>query len=477
MPYEGRSPYGDIFVIPTTAIDNIANRLYAEQRQRELQKQQDNKMLDEEFSRNIAGVKSADIGELTGAYNDFKQTHIGLQKRGRITPQDNMQLLLKKARVNEIINASKEDKERIKQYGLAVKGDTKRKYNTDAAGKITKWLNTPTSKRDFTKDEDELVYKYSFPDLTKIVNDAVGKGKEVKVPTGIKSVKGDLYDDKEVYSATNTPNQIYNSLYAGLGSRNDHDNFSRVVQNELTPEEINGLKTLYFAKINDPKYKAIYGEVQPFPESAGNTDLGKAVAIKTMQAVVATPLKPIRVDSEINKDRSMNKAADIAKERQRIGHQNSLENIRVAAGLRGNDPDTINRNVDGIIATHIANSKGLDGEVPMSAGTFKSLTGGELSRSTVVKVDDGGNYTYYKKDTDGSVIAGTEKTVPLAEAKAALTKGYKTGLSGNYNTGDKKIQTVKPTNIPTYKKADLIKAGWTEDQIKTAIKAAKIKIN
>lgn len=151
-----------------------------------------------------------------------------------------------------------------------------------------------------------------------------------------------------------------------------------------------------------------------------------------------------------NKEAIMKQQQTNALERQRIGHQNSLENIRIAAGLRGNDPETINRNVDGIIATHIANSKGLDGEVPMSAGTFKALTGADLTRNTVVKVDDGGNYTYYKKDANGNIDLTTKKEIPYQEAKTALTKGYKSGLSGAYTTTSKQPPKVNPNKAYIY---------------------------
>jgi len=109
------SPYGDVYTIPTNTIDGIANRIYQEQKIREQQKLQQDKALDDEFAKNVAGVKSADIPEITSAYNEFKQAHINLQKKGqKDTPQDQMDVMLKKAAAFQAINASKEEKERVK---------------------------------------------------------------------------------------------------------------------------------------------------------------------------------------------------------------------------------------------------------------------------------------------------------------------------------------------------------------------------
>lgn len=347
--YRARSiPYGDIYTIPTTAIDNVANKVYAEQKQKELIQRQDTANLDNEFTKELIGIKKADIPDVTKAWNDFKQAHISMQKKGQqATPDDQYAVLQKKADFFTLAGASKEDKERLKNYNAAIKTDTRKRYNLDAGARVTQMLNTPTSQRQLDRDEDELFYKKSFPDLTKVIAAAVGTGREVKVPTGVKSIKGDLYDDEEVYKAINTPNQIYDNLYGAIGSRNDHDNFTRVVADELTDEEEEALKTQYYAKINDPKYKSIYGEVKPFPESALNTDLGKAVALKTMQAVVATPLQPLKTESKLNQDKALKNrqgfAKDMQEDRQRFTeYMEGVKNANIVSRGANNPNNFVN---------------------------------------------------------------------------------------------------------------------------------------
>lgn len=264
---------------------------------------------------------------------------------------------------------------------------------------------------------------------------------------------------------------IYTPYSKGFNTgqvKNIADNFA----NSLTPDA----KSHYETLMKEPQnygtwtnaYQTVYGKTLPdgTPNLLDTPDkAAKAVAILHANA-----------ETETGEDKAPDLQARQAfsLKKQAIAHQNSLENIRLSAGLRGNDPETINKNVDGIIATHIANSEGLDGEVPLSAETFKILTGETLGKRSVAKVDKGGNYTVGRREDDGTI--SNQKTIPYLEAKAALTKGYKSGLTGSYNSGSTKPPVVKATNIPSHSKADFLKSGWTEDQIKQALKAGKIKV-
>lgn len=386
MPYAGQRPFGDIYSVPTPerAVNAIAEKIYREKLMQDQQRRMEEKALDDDFGKNIARVKSVDVPEISQAYNEFKQAHIGLQKKGsQATPEDQMAVLLAKAKVDEKINGSVEDKEYLKLRANEGKSDKKGRYNPDFNLKIQGMLNTPTSKRNRDLDDDALLSKYSFPDLTKVIGDAVGKGEEVKIPTGRKSIKGDLYNDENVYKKINDPNKVYNTLYTGIGSRPDHINFSRVVLDSITDQEAEELKTRYFAKINDPIFKAIYGEVKPFPESAGNTDLGKAVAIKTMQAVDVLPLDPIRTDSKLNTDAVMDKRAKTAAaewdRRNKITFGQSMQKI-AANKAAGQVPDNL-----GYVSDEVVSEYG----VPLQSGkTFVDITNVDPERIDIITNKD-----------------------------------------------------------------------------------------
>lgn len=425
-------PYGNDFLVQTPALDQLQNRVYAEQRQRQLYQQQQNQMLDNEFSRNLAGIRDSDIGDLTQKYGDFKIAYQNmLKQKNGVSPQQQLDVLRKKADVYDVINKSKDRKTWEDAQAKQIMTDTKGIYADDAHDQLLQMRRTPVSKIDEAKD-GSLLYQYSMPDLDKELKNAQGVSKDVSITLG-QSKTDPLKDDKEVYKVGNTPTQFYANLLQGVVAGNKGRNFTGIVNNKYTDEELQDLQNKYDAKINDPKFIAIYGKPEPLPESATKTDLGRAVAIETMENVVNTPLNPTKKISEINLDRKTAQSQEFQLKKQAIGHQNSLENIRVGAALHGNDPDVINQNIDKIIQTHIENSKGLNGEVPMSSETFKALTGETLTKRSVVKIDDDGNYSYGRREDDGTVT--NIKTIPYAEAKAALTKAYKAGLSAKYNSG------------------------------------------
>jgi len=313
------SPYGDVYTIPTSTVDGIANRLYQEQKIREQQKLQQDKALDDEFAKNVAGVKSVDIPDITQAYSRFKQAHIASQRKGnKATHEDQMKVMLEKANVFSAINASKEDKEYLALR--AKEGKNNKRYNPDYQIKINEKLNTPTSKRNRDLDDDDLLFKYNMPDISKHILNATGKAQDFDVYVSADD-KDPLKDKYETVKKINPPNTFYNNLYTGLGTTADGEGFTRFVLDNTSEEEKNKLRTQFELRVQDPRFKALYGEVQPFPASAANTELGQAVALKTMEAFVNLPItgeekKVTNLDRQ-TKDRQKN-AATMQEDRQRF---------------------------------------------------------------------------------------------------------------------------------------------------------------
>lgn len=307
--YRPRStPYGDIFTVPMGHLDAAANRLYAEQRQKEALQRQGDANLDNEFAKELVGIKKADIPEVTKAWNDFKIAHINNQKKGgKATPDDQYAVLQKKADFFSLVGASKEDKERLKARSAEIKTDKKGRYRLDSHGTLATLLNTPTSQRKVDMDDDLLYNQYSFPELPKVAANMMGKPTELRLPTGKPSSKGDLYDDEVVFQKFNTPNKMFENGFLEISTRPDRENYERVVLDSLDDKEKEDLTTRYFAKINSPEFKAIYGDVQPFPEAAEKTDLGKAVALSVMSAVDKLPLQPLKTESKLNTGAVMDK--------------------------------------------------------------------------------------------------------------------------------------------------------------------------
>ena len=329
--YRPRStPYGDIFQVNTSHIDEMANRLYAQERQRELLKRQGDANLDNEFAKELVGIKKADIPEVTQKWAKFRQAHINNQKKGaKATPEDQYAVLQSKADFFSSIAASKEDKERIKNRTSEIKADKKGRYKLDSHSTLANMLNTPTSQRKVDEDDALLFNQYSFPDLPKVAANMVGKPQEIKIGTGKPSVKGDLYDDENVFQRFNNPNQMFNNGFYEISTRPDRENYERVVLDSLNDKEKEDLTIRYLAKINSPEFKAVYGDVQPFPETAEKTELGKAVALSVMSAVDKLPITPLRTESKTNQNKLMDRKWDEKLTWGAIQQQRKERNIRL----------------------------------------------------------------------------------------------------------------------------------------------------
>ena len=314
-------PYGDAYLFQTPKSDRVGDLLLQQQRQRDIDAQRQNQQLDTEFARNVSGIKDADIPELTQKWGEYKQAKMNLYKNGnKMSNDERIQKELDAQRklgaAYGVINSSKEDLAAIKAHAVGVAKDTKGLYADDARQKLSQWTSTPTSQRDKTKD-GEIFYPYSVPNLDAELKNARGTQKEVPLVLG-QSQTDPLKDDKEIYKVGNNPNQFYNNLLGSIVSTNKGRNFTGLINHSFSDAELEDLQNKYYAKVNDPKYVAVYGPPQEFPESS-NTDLGKAVKIQTMKEVVDAPLVPVRKVSELNADRSLAAHQKFSKEQQQRG--------------------------------------------------------------------------------------------------------------------------------------------------------------
>lgn len=465
------SPYGDVYTIPTSTVDGIANRLYQEQRVREQQKLQQDKALDDEFAKNIAGVKSIDIPDITKAYNDFKQAHIALQKKGqKATPQDQMDVMVKKANAFSEIAASKEDKE---YWATRAKdGKNNKRYNPNYQTVISEGLNTPTKNRKRDLDDDRLLYQYAMPNIDKWVLNAVGKGQEVPIEVGT-DPNDPLKNKKEIYKTINPPNVFYNNFFNGIGASSDNEGFTRfMLDKAYTDEEKEKLKIAYAIKTQDPKFKKLYGEVEPFPASAANTELGQAVALKTMEAFVNLPIdKPIRTqsvnDTEAVMDKRRKEGMEDWKIKQQISDQYKRARIKlnnegrmyeidnVPLKLRTNSttlPVVLGNDLGEVVDVTNWSSKELDDVLGADKNNFgirnnKPFTVGDKQ---YIKITPEG---FKFLDASGKVVAVEDKDVIINTNKRTQ------GLEKPVGTGKMEVRG----NVPSKKVKVTIQKGEADD--------------
>lgn len=221
MAKASSAPYGDIFYLQTPATDKLSDRLYQEQRYREITQQQENKALDEGMRKEFANVRSVDTPELVNSYNQYKaiKKQLYFDKKLQKDPvafnkrQQEANAALQKT--YEIINGSSEIKDMAKNL-------TQERFKNpddmteDAGQRIGTLMNTPFSQVRNHPQYGDLTnldsYKDQGPnyDFGEAIHKAAGTPKEI-LGKSIPIDKG-FQTQTSVYQFGNTPAQVYDYL-------------------------------------------------------------------------------------------------------------------------------------------------------------------------------------------------------------------------------------------------------------------------
>jgi hypothetical protein len=224
IPGGGR-PFGDIYAVNTPHIDQLANALYAEQKQREVIRQRQAQQLDEEYRKNVANVRDTDIPEYTKKYQDWKR---GRQELMRIRPGKNqdefiakqMEVQRKLADVYELGNKSKQAKDEEEEMAKDLMKNPNN-YDDNAFGLLSARRKLPLSQMSQYKDQagnvhdltnyDTFRYKGSNTDFGAVLDKAIGTPKQVYTEEKKVDDKGHQ-TDVIPYTFGNTPSQVKDRL-------------------------------------------------------------------------------------------------------------------------------------------------------------------------------------------------------------------------------------------------------------------------
>lgn len=212
------TPFGDVFFPTTSHTDRLAQQFYAEEKQREAQERQMQDALDNEFSKNLTGIRDIDTDDLTKAYGDFKLANkAAMRQRDGVSPKQQMELLKKKAAMYDIINKSKTQKALEDDVLKGLGSKDRDNYEDNAHQTLAQSRATPLSKLGGLYGYD-YSYKGTNTDFQKIDNLAIGQPKQVYA-------KEDLVDKDGIqtkitpYMFGNTPLQYYEGMLGALAER------------------------------------------------------------------------------------------------------------------------------------------------------------------------------------------------------------------------------------------------------------------
>lgn len=338
-------PTGEAFLVKTPYLDKIADRLYAEQKQRELTQQNEAKLLDTEFSKNVSKLRDADIPEYTKKYQDYKNAKINLLK-GKFKTNDDFikaQLDAQRAMADWVSLGAKsiQEKETEEQYAKAVMNDKTGRYDANAPKVLIERRKTPLSK--FKQevaipgtntvvpidlnDIDGLVkYKGQNTDFTKTFKDAQGVrqvyGGEVTTPS-----KDGLTTTKTVYKAFNPPSKQFEVLINSRKGANWEKDF--LINHDYTDAEANEIVAGYERLKQTPEFQAAYKDIPDIPQTAFASNLGRAMALSVMKNAQLNP--PIAETKKSQQDIGavMDRKWDEWFKKNKITDQQKRERIRL----------------------------------------------------------------------------------------------------------------------------------------------------
>ncbi len=474
--------YGDIFAVATPALDNLHNRLYAEQRQRELMNERNVQALDNEFSRNVSNIRDADVDDLTAKYNDYKlSTQKLMRQKGGIPPQQQMEVLRKKAEMYKLINESKAEREREEMAGkrYSIKPDD---FNDDAAELLIAGRNLPISKKKTYTTKDGKVIDLTNPEnllwtdktnwqpiLQKAGGTLVQRGHPVE-----KVLSGGLESEITTVKGGNDPLEYYSSIVGAMNTPRASQ--SLATRYNFTPEEAQDIMIKFNELKKDPAFKNAYGDVK-FPDSAMLTPGTRTAMLLSMTNALNNP-PTATVTRKSNKDAVMNKQAALSLSRQKVMEAIRQGNRKEMAGIRRGwqilDQEAQNEILSNVFEGYKANPSAIPEDL-LEDYKKKNSKGHKVDFTEVKVSPDGTKIQMIVTAEKGKPIPEFSSEANVSDLKERTRKKIETVQTNVVNTGTNKTPQTK--TAPSYKRADLLKAGWTQEQINTAIKAGKIKVN
>lgn len=295
-------PYGNAFLVNTPALDQLGQRLYMDERQRQQQNINNAKALDDEFAKNVSGIRDADIPDLTKAYQEYKTaTQSGMRKKGGVSPEEQMGILQKRANMYKTINESKAEKEReemdAKRY--SVKPDD---FNDNAAELLVKGRQLPLSQKRAYKtigqDGKETVIDLTNPENLRWQDKTNWQGILQKA-SGTLSQRGNpitkpldngLEYEETTYKGGNDPLKYYEGIVGAMNTPRASQSLAS--RYKFTPEEAQDITLKYEELKKTPAFKNAYPNGVDFPASSDMSEGARTAKLLAMTNALNNPPTP-----------------------------------------------------------------------------------------------------------------------------------------------------------------------------------------
>lgn len=479
------APYGDVYFVQTPKLDQTAMMLYKEQQQKDAQNVAAGKQLDDDFAKNVSGMRDADIPELVNKYNTYKTQWKQLNKKGHvITPDEQLGLLRSKADMLSHVAKSKQEKDNEE---LAAKDVIKNPNNFEegAHGFLSERRKLPVTKMqvdipnpkgksfkmDFSDIYGNILYKGNNTDFTPITKKAEGalqpRGKTIPVT----STDG-LTTTTTTFKAPNSTSEYLQTLHDGVkGSRGERD---YLMQHQYDDNKAQQIIDNYSKLRQTPEFQNAYPNEPEIPATMMATPLGRSMALAAMEHTINHPPVAIVGKPVQNVGAVMDKRFNQAKALEDYKQANRVQMIGKRAEAKAAGEEAENLWIDNYIQKAVDESKNgkvnyykSDGKtteeysIPLDPVLAKALIKDKVTPDELHVTPDGKfRPVYYQRDAQGKPISVPAKdgggfkvdkiaSVPISHDQLKLVLGGKAGvnqLNKEMNNQSKKT-TSKPKTV------------------------------
>lgn len=333
----GGVPFGNAFIVGTPYTDRITAALQSQQADRRKYEQQTSLQTEEMLNKELANIRSVDMGVVTDSYGKFKNISMQMRQPSvmanpKLYNQLQMQRNAALGETMGLINRSVQYNSLGKQIGnnIQSKPDS---YSDDGSKMLNTFYNTPMDKltaADYNGKPTDLTdlkqYQYTGVDLSKLHAGAAGK-QVTHYDDGTTDASG-VQTTQHGYQYGNTPLQYRDAYLPGLAgyqaNRTARANWAQHSTNQQDLEQMDA------AYQNSPNWKKLGMAPQQLPAYNPNDPVGNEATYQAKQYLVG--LNP----AEVKTATSTNQAAKMGVQFQQREAMEALRegNREKLAGMR-----------------------------------------------------------------------------------------------------------------------------------------------
>lgn len=338
----GGAPWGGIVKIDTPFTDRVTAQLLAQQQDRRKYQQETTLKTDELMNKELANVRSADMGQVMDAYGKWKNVSMQmLSPKVQADPKLYNQLQIQKnAALGEtmgLINRSSQFNALGKQIGTNLQ--TRADHYSDDAGKmLSTFYSTPMDKLSSASYNGNPVdltdlkqYEYKGgTDLSGLHTKAVGKP-VTHYDNGSTDASG-VQTTQHGFQYGNTPLEYRNTYLPGLaGNQANRTARYNWAQHSTNQQDLDALDAAYQ---NSPNWQKLGVAPQQLPPYNPNDPVGNEATYQAKQYLVGMNPAEVKAANTTNQAAKMNLQSGLSFDRQKAMEALKEGDREKLAGMR-----------------------------------------------------------------------------------------------------------------------------------------------